>query len=85
MACKLNVTLKNPFKLDLWDVTGHFGSDYASFRDKNIPVMTFFSGFHDDYHTPKDISPKIDPEKMEAILGLVNECLNQFIGDLPKK
>jgi hypothetical protein len=58
-AQTINYRLPVPFSLDLWDVTGHFGSDYASFRDKNIPVMTFFSGFHDDYHTPADVFSKI--------------------------
>jgi hypothetical protein len=66
-----NTVLPYPFVLDLWDVTGHYGSDYASFRDKNIPVMTFFSGFHNDYHTPYDDFALLDLEKMSSILNYV--------------
>jgi len=41
--------------------------------------MTFFSGFHDDYHSPRDISAKADLEKMAAILNLTNNCLYEFL------
>ncbi|MCX6246729.1 MAG: M20/M25/M40 family metallo-hydrolase [Bacteroidetes bacterium] len=75
LAKKINSHLKHPFVLDLWDVTGHTGSDYAHFAERKIPVMTFFSGFHDDYHTPRDIWSKTDPVKMEEILKIVNECI----------
>jgi hypothetical protein len=85
MANKINSSFNRPFELDLWDVTGHYGSDYASFRDKGIPVMSFFSGFHDEYHTTQDIAPKVEPKKMALILGLVNECLKRFLEDLQKK
>jgi hypothetical protein len=73
-----NKKLKRPFELDLWDVTGHYGSDYAYFAERQIPVMTFFSGFNDDYHTPKDKFEKVDLQKMSDILELVNECIWQI-------
>ena len=79
MATEINLRLARPFKLDLWDVTGHTGSDYDSFASGKIPVMTFFSGFHDDYHTIRDIAPKTDPVKMQDILRLVNSCLSETI------
>ena len=79
MAKKINSTLARPFVLDLWDVTGHTGSDYASFTARNIPVMTFFSGFHDDYHTTRDIAPRADLKKMGDILNVVNNCLQDYL------
>jgi hypothetical protein len=79
MAEKVNQTLEQPFNLDLWDVTGHTGSDYASFTAKGIPVMTFFSGFHDEYHTPCDVPSKADFRKMTMILRLVKSCIDQFM------
>jgi hypothetical protein len=79
IAIKSNHRLPHPFELDLWDVTGHTGSDYASFIAKNIPVMTFFSGFQADYHTPGDDAGKVDLKKMEDILEVVNECLWQVL------
>ncbi|MFZ4464528.1 MAG: M20/M25/M40 family metallo-hydrolase [Bacteroidales bacterium] len=78
LASDKNKYLQNPFTLDLWDVTGHTGSDYASFTQKDIPVMTFFSGFHDDYHTPCDIPAKANIGKSISILHLVFDCLNDI-------
>jgi len=74
-----NLSLTHPFKLDLWDVTGHSGSDYSPFTDVNIPVMTFFSGYQVDYHTPQDDAGKADLEKMEDILKLVNDCILEIL------
>lgn len=40
---------------------GVFGrSDHASFFRKGVPCVFFFSGFHDVYHTPGDVSPLIN-------------------------
>jgi hypothetical protein len=79
LASKNNGKLARPFNLDLWECSENGGSDYASFATKKIPVMTFFSGFHDDYHSPRDISAKADLEKMAAILNLTNNCLYEFL------
>jgi Zn-dependent M28 family amino/carboxypeptidase len=81
MAGDINRRIARPFQLDLWDVTGHTGSDYGSFIAVNIPVMTFFSGFHDDYHTPRDVAAKVDLEKMRDILKVVNGCVLEFAGN----
>lgn len=81
---KCNATLDHPFNLDLWDVTGHSGSDYASFTAKNIPVMTYNTGLHDDYHTPRDISAHADLVKMGDVLKLVNESLVVFLESIKK-
>ena len=85
LARKTNSTLDHPFNLDLWDVTGHSGSDYASFTAKNIPVMTYNTGLHDDYHTPRDISALSDLVKMGDVLRVVNESLHVFMERLVKK
>lgn len=79
LALKSNSTLNHPFNLDLWDVTGHSGSDYASFTAKNISVMTYNTGLHDDYHTPRDISTTSDLVKMGDVLKVVNESLQVFM------
>jgi hypothetical protein len=77
-----NLRLLHPFELDLWDVTGHTGSDYSSFITENIPVMTFFSGYQADYHTPEDDADKTDLKKMEDILKLVNDCILKILEGL---
>jgi hypothetical protein len=82
LAIKANANMAKPFVLDLWDVTGHQGSDYSYFSSSGIPIMTFFSGFSDYYHTPGDTMEKTDLPKMENILRLVNECIWQVTDSL---
>ncbi len=72
---KINQTQPSPFNLDLWEVDGHSGSDYGPFVQAGVPVMSFFSGFHHDYHSPRDTFDKMDFNKMKAVLQLVNDCL----------
>jgi hypothetical protein len=81
LAGDINLRLLQPFQLDLWDVTGHTGSDYGSFIAVNVPVMTFFSGFHEDYHSPRDVASKADLQKMGNILKLVDGCIHEFAGN----
>ncbi|MHC0441526.1 M20/M25/M40 family metallo-hydrolase [Flavobacterium sp. 3-210] len=79
MSNEINSKLQNPFSLDLWETNGHSGSDYASFTAKGIPIMTFFSGFHDDYHTPNDKLSKVDFDKIKDVLFIVNSSLLKFL------
>lgn len=74
-----NSNLTVPFKLDLWDVTGHSGSDYANFMAINVPVMTYNSGLHDDYHTPRDIPENAELQKMNDVLRVVQWCLDKVL------
>ena len=83
LAILENSNLNRQFILDLWDVTGHTGSDYASFTEMNVPVMTFNSGLHDYYHTPGDKALKTDEEKMKNILKLINNCLKKMMDKIP--
>lgn len=84
IAKEINKKLDKPFDLDLWDVSGHYGSDYAYFSETGIPVMTFFSGYNSDYHTHLDKTDKVDLNKMKDILFLVNECIWQVADSLRK-
>ena len=79
MSTEINSKLQKPFALDLWETNGHTGSDYASFTAKGIPIMTFFSGFHNDYHTTRDTAEKIDLDKIKDVLFIVNASLLEFI------
>jgi hypothetical protein len=85
LARKTNATLKHPFELDLWDVTGHSGSDYASFTAKNIPIMTYNTGLHEDYHTPRDIAANADLVKMGDVLKVVNASLQEVLENISGK
>ncbi|MBF7092464.1 M20/M25/M40 family metallo-hydrolase [Flavobacterium sp. ALJ2] len=78
-----NSKLSKPFTLDLWETNGHTGSDYASFAAKGIPVMTYFSGFHDDYHSIRDVASKVDLDKIQDVLFIINTSLLRFIANMP--
>jgi aminopeptidase YwaD len=46
-------------------------SDYSSFYSKNIPVLHFWTGTHDDYHTPADTWDKINYNGMLSVADLI--------------
>jgi len=46
-------------------------SDHSAFYAKNIPVIYFTTGTHDDYHTPKDTWDKINYDGMVNISDLI--------------
>lgn len=54
------------FKLVLSE-SGVGPSDHTSFYLKDIPVLHFFTGQHDDYHKPSDDTEKVNFEGMEKI------------------
>lgn len=79
IVSEYNQNLSGSFELDLWECSENGGSDYAPFAGKGVEVMTFFSGFHSDYHTPKDISVKSDPGKMNRIVNFANAILIKIL------
>tara|TARA_Y100001954_G_C15714941_1_gene555052 strand:- start:638 stop:1171 length:534 start_codon:yes stop_codon:yes gene_type:complete len=64
----------HPLKLTLSDA-GLGPSDHASFYTNEIPVLFFFSGFHDEYHTPEDTWKKINLGGEKDILNLVYDIV----------
>lgn len=64
--------------------SGFGGSDHQSFYMKNIPVLFFFTGIHEDYHRPSDTADKINAQDMVRILGLVAGCAER-IADMPER
>ena len=55
---------------------GNGGSDQTSFYKKNIPVLFFHTGGHDDYHKATDDANKIDYQALQAILELEIKVLD---------
>ncbi len=53
-------------------------SDHTSFYNQGIPVLFFFTGAHEDYHTPSDDIDKIDAEGIVAVSKMVSEIVNHF-------
>ena len=46
-------------------------SDHYNFAKKNIPVIFYFGGLHEDYHQPTDDFEKIDFLKLQRVSRLV--------------
>ena len=59
-------------------------SDHYSFYLKDIPVLFFFTGLHEDYHGPTDDSNKINYQGMKVISDLVHPIMEEF-ANTPEK
>lgn len=53
-------------------------SDHTSFYLKDLPVLHFFSGQHDDYHKPVDDSELVNYEGMYEISDLVLQLIGKL-------
>ena len=54
------------FSLNLQD-DPYLPTDATSFYVKNVPVVNFFTGAHEDYHRPTDTAEKLDYAGLERI------------------
>lgn len=50
-------------------------SDHQSFYVRDIPVLFFFTGTHDDYHKPSDTADKINAEGLKQVAEFVREIV----------
>jgi C-terminal processing protease CtpA/Prc len=67
---RLPLSLAAPFTLTL-NEDGYGPSDHSSFYSKQIPVLFFWTGTHDDYHKPSDTADKINYEGESRIVLFV--------------
>jgi aminopeptidase YwaD len=66
-----------------YDSSGTGPSDHTSFYRKNIPVLFFFTGSHDDYHKPSDDANKINYNGELNIIHMVYNVIEKT-NTLPK-
>ncbi|MEW6733611.1 MAG: M28 family peptidase [Acidobacteriota bacterium] len=66
------------FTLRLQD-DGFGPSDHASFYGKDVPVLHFFTGVHDDYHKPSDTYDLINVISQQAIVSLIQDIATRVI------
>lgn len=59
-------------------------SDYSSFYAKNIPVLFFTTGAHDDYHKPSDTWNKINYKGMVIVSDLIFKLTAELACDTAK-
>jgi hypothetical protein len=62
------------FSLTLQD-DPYLPTDVTSFYTKNVPVLNFFTGAHEDYHRPTDTAEKINYEGLERIAKLSEQIV----------
>jgi Tol biopolymer transport system component len=63
---------KYKFKMSFFN-DGYGPSDHMAFYLKNIPVLFFFTGIHDDYHRPSDDTYKINFLGINKIVDFVKD------------
>jgi hypothetical protein len=51
-------------------LTFHSSSDHVPFHQSEIPSLFLFTGFHNDYHTPRDTPDKIIFSKLARVVEL---------------
>ena len=60
---------KKPQFLLTLNEDGFGPSDHSSFYARQIPVLFFWTGSHEDYHKPTDTADKINYEDLERVVG----------------
>jgi peptidase M28-like protein/PDZ domain-containing protein len=65
-----STTSASPFALTL-NEDGYGPSDHSSFYSKQIPVLFFWTGTHNDYHKPSDTAEKINYQGEARIVSFV--------------
>jgi Zn-dependent M28 family amino/carboxypeptidase len=63
------------------DPNGRGPSDHASFYGAGVPVLFFFTGTHDLYHTPGDRAHTVNPAGALAVLDLVERISLDLVDD----
>jgi len=66
----MSVDSSKAFDLTLQE-DGYGPSDHSSFYAKQIPVLFFWTGTHNDYHKPSDTFDKINYNDEARVLSLV--------------
>ena len=59
-------------------------TDTTSFYPKRIPVLSFFTGSHEDYHRPTDTPEKIDYEGLERITRFATQLVQDLAESVEK-
>ena len=73
----VTVDSKKSFDLTL-NEDGYGPSDHSSFYAKQIPVLFFWTGTHNDYHKPSDTFDKINYDDEARVLTLVARIVHEI-------
>jgi Zn-dependent M28 family amino/carboxypeptidase len=76
---KRNLKKANKDKINyLFSASGIGPSDHTQFYLKNIPVLHFFTGQHNDYHRPSDDAGKVNFHGMVTISSLIKRLIERL-------
>ena len=67
----INLELDYKFNDDNDPNRFYYRSDHYNFAKKNIPIIFYFNGVHEDYHQPSDTPDKIEYELMAKRAQLI--------------
>ena len=73
----IKASYSSTLKLQL-NEDGFGPSDHSSFYGKQIPVLFFFTGTHEDYHKPTDTAEKINYQGLLKITDYVGEIVKSI-------
>src|SRR6185295_6949848 len=73
----VSLSFEKPIDLKL-NEDGFGPSDHSSFYSKQVPVLFFWTGTHDDYHKPCDTADKINYADEARILNLVTRIVYEI-------
>jgi hypothetical protein len=79
----VGMSLTPMFNLQLSE-DGFGPSDHSSFYAKQIPVLFFFTGSHEDYHKPSDTWDKINYEGESRIIFYISSIIESIDQTLAK-
>jgi len=73
----VTLSFEKPFDLTL-NEDGFGPSDHSSFYAKQVPVLFFWTGTHEDYHKPSDTADKINYADEARIVSLVRRIVYEI-------
>jgi aminopeptidase YwaD len=73
----VSATPRRPLKLRL-NEDGFGPSDHASFYARQVPVLFFFTGTHEDYHKPSDTADRVNYAGLARVTDFVRDILSDL-------
>src|SRR4029078_8113037 len=73
----VTLSFEKPFDLTL-NEDGFGPSDHSSFYAKQVPVLFFWTGTHEDYHKPSHTADKINYADEARIVSLVRRIVYEI-------
>ena len=77
MVQRRNVPVGLPLSLDA--TATRLPTDASAFVARDVPIISMFTGAHEDYHTPRDTAEKLDAENAAKIAKLGGLIVREWL------